>query len=204
MTPYLLALTAVVLSTGALRAETVLSDVTGNWAAPKNDGYFYRAVLTQEGEYLRLRIYQGMSADTIEAEPQFDNPKIAYAAASAGPGGKDWLEVGAQGELYLSDLTVNEGYAYTERLMIRMMDNQFTAMAFEQTNNGPDSVATMPDHPVGCWTDSCYSCKADLWNVSAVAGGESITLSQPDFAALNASLWTPDRIYELGFCPAPN
>ena len=128
MKPYLLALTAVVLSTGALRAETVLSDVTGNWAAPKNDGYFYRAVLTQEGEYLRLRIYQGMSADTIEAEPQFDNPKIAYAAASAGPGGKDWLEVGAQGELYLSDLTVNEGYAYTERLMIRMMDNQFTAM----------------------------------------------------------------------------
>lgn len=194
----------LLLVSGAVQAETVLSEVTGNWAAPENNGFFYRAVLTQSGENLRLRIYQGMSADTIEAEPQFDNDKIAYASGSGAGGGNDWLEVDANGALHLIGVTTVEGYAYSEKLTIQFMDNQFTAMAFGMYNNGPDSVASMPENPVGCWTGQCYSCEADLWNQSAVAGGEKIQVPEHDFEALNASGWTPERIYELGYCPAPN
>lgn len=194
----------VLLAAGAVQAETVLGDVTGNWAAPENNGFYYRAVLTEEGENLRLRIYQGMTADAIEAEPQFDNAAIAYASGSGAGDGKDWLEVGPKGELHLNSLTANDGYAYTERLTIQFMDNQFTVMAFEQHNNGSDSAATMPEDPVGCWTGQCYSCEADLWNHSAVAGGEQMSIPEHDFEALNASSWGPERIFELGYCPAPN
>lgn len=199
----LLCLPALLIA-GAAHAETVLSEVTGNWAGPAQNGFFYRAVLTQDEQYLRLRIYQGTSADRIETEPQFDNAKIAYVSGGVGGRGKDWLEVGAQGQLNLLSAATNEGYAYSERLTIQMMDNQFTAMAYGLYNNGPESVASMPASPVGCWTADCYSCEADLWNGTAVAGGEQIPVPAAGFEALNASDWTPERVYELGFCPAPN
>lgn len=197
----LLPLSLLALASAA-RAETVLSDVTGNWAAPQNDGFYYRAVLTDEGEMLRLRIYQGLTADGIETEPQLDNGGIAYASAKAGDGGRDWLEVGPNGELFLNSYVVNDSYVYTERLTIQLMDNQFTAMAFEQHNNGSVAAEAMPESPVGCFSGQCYSCEADLWNQSAVAGGEKIAVPAQDMEALNASSWTPGRAAELGYCPA--
>jgi hypothetical protein len=201
MTRSALSLFAILLSSAA-RAETVISEVTGNWAAPQNDGFYYRAVLSEAGDTLRLRIFQGMTADTIEAEPQFDNAAISYASRAAG--GKDWLEVGADGALHLIGVTPNDGYAYSEKLTIQFMDNQFTAMAYGMYNNGPGSVASMPESPVGCWAEGCYSCEADLWNRTAIAGGEKMAVPEHDFEALNASSWTPDRVYQLGYCPAPN
>ena len=197
MKTLLLSLPALLL-VGSAEAETVVGEVTGNWAAPKNDGYYYRAILTDEGEFLRLRIYQGMSADAIESEPQFDNARISHGF------GRDRLEVGPNGELYLSSLGITEGYAYSERLVIQMMDNQFTATAYEWYNNGPDSASSMPEDPFQCWGEACYSCKADLWNHTAVAGREAVAVPDHDFEALNASDWSPTRIFELGYCPAPD
>ncbi|HQY44955.1 MAG TPA: hypothetical protein PK450_12345 [Paracoccaceae bacterium] len=194
---------AFVLAATTAHAETVLSDVTGNWAAPENNGYFYRAVLTSDGDYLRLRIYEGMAADTLEAEPMFDNPKIAYATGST-PGGKDWLEVGPTGALLLNSVTVNEGYVYSDQLTLSHMDNMIAAMSYWHSNNGPDAAATVPDDPFTCWAEGCYSCAADLWNGTAVAGGDQITAGQGLYEELNASFWTPESIYDLGFCPAPN
>ncbi|MCU0829417.1 MAG: hypothetical protein MUE52_19030 [Tabrizicola sp.] len=198
-----LALSTLLLA-GAAQAETVLSEVTGNWAGSSNAGFFFRAVLSQEGDYLRLRIHQGMAADEIEAEPQFDNDRIAYAPGGGAGGGNAWLEVGSTGALHLIGVSTTEGYAYSEALSIQFMDNQFTVMAYGMYNNGPDSVASMPETPVGCWAEGCYSCEADLWNQTALAGGEMIAVPPHDSEAANASAWTPERVYELGYCPAPN
>ncbi|WP_267633637.1 hypothetical protein [Frigidibacter sp. RF13] len=183
-------------------ADTILSDVTGNWAAPQNNGFYYRAVLSQDGDYLRLRLYEGMAADGLPTEPTFDNPKIAYA--STRPGAKDWLEVAPDGQLLLNGLTVNESHVYSDRLSIRHMDNQITVMGFATYNNGPDAVASMPDDPFTCWGTNCYSCVADVWEGLSVVGGKPYTRIDAAFEAINAAIWTPDTIYELGLCPAPD
>ncbi len=207
MKAMLLSLPALLFA-ATVQAEVVLSEVSGNWAAPQNDGFYYRAVLTQEGEHLRLRIYQGGGADSIESEPQFDNARIGYFDAAPSNDNRDWLEVGSKGELYLTSLTLREGYLYTERLTIQMMDNQFTAMGYLWSNDwskrDPNWEAPASSDMTGCTSDTCYSCEADLWNGKAVAGGEAISVPKADFEALNASLWTPERVYELGYCPGPD
>lgn len=182
-------------------AEEILGDVSGNWAAPANDGFHYRAMLTSDGEYLRLRIWQGPIAGEFGPEPQLDNPRIAYASGAAN--GRNWLEVSPNGALQVNSVLQLDGYLYSERLTLRMMDFQFTTMAYAFYNN-PVAADAVPDQPFQCHGESCYSCEADLWNASAMAAGERVAVPRPDFEALNASLWTPESIYQLGFCPAPN
>lgn len=92
----------------------------------------------------------------------------------------------------------------SRRLTIRMMDNQFTAMAYAWYNNGPGSAASVPADPFQCWGDSCYSCEADLWNLSAIAGGAARDVPAHDFEALNASEWSSGWVFQLGYCPGPD
>jgi hypothetical protein len=186
----------------AAQAETLLSDVTGNWAAPANNGFFYRAVLTREGDFLRLRIHEGMDAGALPSEPAFDNPQIAYASAL--PGARDWLEVGPEGQLLLNSVAANEGYVYSERLRIHHMDDQITVMGYAAYNNGPDGAASVPDDPFTCWSASCYSCVSDVWDGMSAVDGQPFARITPPVEAINAATWTPDTIYELGLCPAPN
>ncbi|WP_284163554.1 hypothetical protein [Frigidibacter sp. SD6-1] len=183
-------------------AETVLSEVTGNWAAPANDGFYYRALLTHEGDYLRLRIFEGMSADALPAEPTFDSPRIAYASTL--PEARDWLEVGPEGQLFLNSVAVNESHVYSERLWVHHMDNQVTVMGYETYNNGPDAVASMPANPFTCWGTHCYSCVADVWDGTSAIGDEPYAHISAPVEAINAATWTPETIYELGLCPAPD
>lgn len=194
-------LIAALLAACPAAAQDVLSDVTGNWAAPENNGFYYRAVLTAEGDRLRLRIFQGMAPDAIESEPQFDNPAIAYR--SPDPGGRDWLEVTETGALELKTVALVDGYLYSERTTIRMMDFQFTVMDYAAYNNALQSVPP-PDDVWQCFTEACYACEADVWTGTSVAGGEPQDVPEMDFEARNASYWTPERVFELGFCPAPN
>ncbi len=182
-------------------AETVLSEVTGNWAAPENNGFYYRAALSGEGSELRLKIWQGMSPEGLEGAPALDNRGIAYAGPA--PGDRQWLEVTPSGALQLSSLTEVEGYLYAERLTLSMMDFQFTVMAYEFYNN-PFRSTPVPADPFQCFTADCYSCVANVWDGTATAAGAPVAVPQRDFEAINAALWTPDSIYRLGFCPAPN
>ncbi len=177
-------------------SQDVLSDGTGNWAAPEKNGFCYRAVLTAEGDRLWLRIFQGMAPDAIGSEPQFDNPAIAYR--SPAPGGRDWLEVTETGALEMKAVAVVDGYIHSERTTIRMMDFQFTVMDYAACNNALKS-APPPDDVWQCFAEACYACEADVWTGTAVAGGEPQDVPEMDFEARNASCWTPERVFELGF-----
>lgn len=189
----------VLLMARAAQAE-VVSEVTGNWAAPENDGYFYRAVLSDEGQGLRLRIWQGMSPDAIDDDPQFDNTGI-IGLRGGETVDRAWLEVGATGELILTETSAVENYLYTERLTIRMLDNQFTAVAYLWSNDWGGGAAP---GAFGCLSEACYACEADLWNGTAKAGDEVVAVPEHDFEALNASWWSPVRAVELVFCPGPD
>lgn len=188
-----------VLSASPLAAQDVLGDLRGNWAAPANDGFSYRAVLTRQDGALRLRIWQAPDVAGVDANLQFDNAQIARHSVDDAID-RAWIEVLPNGALALNTLTYVEGYLYSERLILSFMDNQFTATAFASYNNW-DLPATLPADPFRCLSASCYACEADLWNGSATAGGERITPPPQDAEALNASYWTDTRVFELGFCP---
>jgi hypothetical protein len=188
---------------GSAVAEEMLGDVRGNWAGPSNDGFFYHAVLTRENGALRLRISQGLSEAEADGDPQFDNPQIASHAVDDDID-RAWIEALPGGALALNLLTYTEGYLYSQRLVLSYMDNQFTAMSFVTYNNW-DLPGTIPGDPFRCLSDqACYSCEADLWNGVALAGGQRIEPPPLDAEALNASAWNDMRVYELGFCPAPD
>jgi hypothetical protein len=192
---------AVLISVLPACAEEALSEARGNWAGPGNQGFFYRAVLSQEGEALRLRIWQALSEAEVEANLQFDNPEIAWAPA--GDSARAWIEALPEGGLALNILSFVEGYMYSERLIIASMDGQITAMSFASYNN-PLRSAVAPEDAFQCFSEACYSCEADLWNGTALADGEAIQAPPHDFEALNAAYWNGARVFELGFCPAPN
>jgi hypothetical protein len=194
---------ALCLAAAPAAAQNVLSEVTGNWAAPGTDGFYFRAVLTAEGDMTRLRIWQGMAPDDLGDDPQFDNPNIALL--SGGRNAQDWLEFDeATGELRLLNLSETDGYHYVTELVIQYLDNQFTTKRYGFYNNYPDGGDIAPADPASCWSDACYSCEADIRGGKGIAGTQTYTIPQRPFEDLNASLWQPGREWEIGACPAPD
>ncbi|MGL4236793.1 hypothetical protein [Tabrizicola sp.] len=169
----------------------------GRWGPSASDAQF-RAELSTEGDLVRLRIFPVAP----EGDPDvaiLDNPGIARSPTRRSD--RAWLAFSGEGELFVNTLTINDGYTYSDRLTLAMVDGRVTVIRAEYFNAYPVDGQPVAE-PFECGQD-CYSCEADLLAGTSLAGGEAITLTPPAPKALDAAIWTPDSVYDLGFCPAP-
>jgi hypothetical protein len=193
----LLALSAALL-TAPVMAQTDPIEVEGRWRTSDSDAQF-RAVLSPYAEALRLQIFPVEPEGRPEAA-LLDNPAITGRPTL--PGARAWLDVSENGTLLVHTVVVNDGYTYSDRLTLGLVDRQITVIRAEMFNIYPVNGQPVTE-PFQCG-QGCYSCDADLIAGTALAGGEAITLTPPPAKALDAALWTADSVYALGFCPAPN
>lgn len=172
-----------------LRAETVMSEVTGNWAGADGGGFYFRAVLSQVEDRARLQIWNGLDAvpDRSDA-PAFDNDQIALAAFATAQR-LEVIQTDTGSMLGLTIAFADETAEGQEALMISYVDNQFTLMGFghESTVEGADKA---------------YTCALDLWNGTAVVNGVAGALPPMDFEAKNALTWTFGAAFAREYCPA--
>lgn len=167
-------------------AQTVLSEVAGNWAGASGDGFTFLARLSQNQDKARLAIWGGGpgSAAVAEGDPQFDNAEIALGAFAT----KQVLEVLDTGEG--SILQIVTEYADEEGsgrnvTQIQFIDNQFTVVGYFHA---------------GEHLGQEFDCEVDLWKMTSTENGVTRVLEPVGFEALNASDWTWDAAYERGFC----
>jgi hypothetical protein len=172
-------------------AQTVLSEAGGNWAGASNQGFYFRAQLSQNEDKSRLRIWGGAmdGIPTAEGDPEFDNDQIALGAFAT----RQELEVleTSQGST-LQIVTEfadeeSEGRTVTQ---ITYLDNQYTVVGFyhfstSETEGGAAETT---------------ECDVDLWNMVAIDNGHQRQLEPVGFEALNASDWTWDAAFTRGFC----
>ena len=83
-------------------AQEVSSTVTGQFGA--GDGWHYQAEVYRSAEYLALRVWEGQSPDQLSLV--LDNTHFDWTPI----GGREWLEVTAEGSLVLHTLSLTEGY----------------------------------------------------------------------------------------------
>lgn len=174
MRPLILSL-ALALATPAA-AEEVLSEVSGNWAGPSNQGVYFRAELTQHQETAGLKIWAGYDAPATDQNLDFDNDRIALSAYAT----SQRLEVldTADGSI-LQVITeyadeAGEGKAVVQ---IQFLDFQYTVIGYSHhgISYNPDG-APLP-----------YDCDVDLTPMAT--------------EDTNASDWTFDTPFDRGYCP---
>ena len=187
-------LTVVTLSLGlALPAfgQTLLSEATGNWAGASNQGFYFRAHLTQNTDNARLTIWGGRTDAVPDAagDPDFDNDQIALGAFAT----RQELEVFDTGQG--SILQVLTEFADEEAegrsvVQIQFIDNQYTVVGYYHRsmfyNPGSEPYT--------------YECDVDLRNMTTIDDGVERALAPVNAEALNASTWTWDAAFERGYC----
>lgn len=175
-----------------LRAETVISEASGNWAGASTQGFYFLARLARTKDKLRLSIWggalEGVPAGT--GAPEFDNPAFelsAFATREAlevveGPDGSSILQVVVD----FADEEA-EGRSVTQ---LQFIDNQYTVVGYYNLsrfyNPGGEPFTR--------------ECDVDLWNMVAIEDGVERQLEPVGFEALNASDWTFGAAYDRGFC----
>ncbi|MCU0801670.1 MAG: hypothetical protein MUD11_07825 [Rhodobacteraceae bacterium] len=180
------AVLAICLVAAPAHAEFLLSEVTGNWAGKSQQGFYFRAVLSQEGDAARLRIWQDIAGVPEGGDPQLDNAEIALAAFTT-------LQ-----ELRLREtdagmvLTVFTGFADEtgsgrEWVNIRYMDNQFTVVGYQLEL---DAAVGAP-----------WSCEVDLLLGYRTVNNAGSGFARPAFADLNAGTWFAGAAFDDGYCP---
>ncbi len=184
---------ALSLMTLPVTAETLLSEATGNWAGASNEGFYFRAQLSQvpNDDKARLMIWGG-ALDGVPAaagDPEFDNDQIALSAFAT----RQELEVYDSGEgsiLQVVTEFADEDAEGRSVVQIQYLDNQYTVVGYYHLskfyNPGGEPFA--------------YECDVDLWNMVSIENGQQRTLEPVGFEALNASDWTWDAAFERGFC----
>jgi hypothetical protein len=187
-------LTALTLSL-ALAApafgQTLLSEATGNWAGPSNQGFFFRAHLTQERDMARLTIWGGRTDAVPDAagDPDFDNARIALSAFAT----RQELEVIDTGQGSLLQVVTEFADEEAEGrsvVQIQFLDNQYTVVGYYHLSKFYNPGGA----PVS------YECDVDLWNMVSIDNGQERQLGQVASDALNASDWTWDAAFERGYC----
>ncbi len=173
-------------------AEAVLSEVTGNWGGLEENGFWFRARLSDDGGKARLQIWNG---DLLSEPrmPTLDVPNIVWRSNLV-EDGEQRLEAVVSGNgtaLIIMTETSDEQYTARENLVISYIDNQFTVVGYFRTsadiNTGQDIA----------------ECDVDVWNDKAVFNGIARTVKAVDFEAKNAALWTATSAVDLGYCPPP-
>jgi hypothetical protein len=178
-----------------LAAQEVLSAVTGNWGGSDNDGFYFRAELTQmppEQGTARLRIWNAPDGVPPGGDAQFDNDRIMLSAYAIDNGQRLELLVSPE-ETILQVITEYADEEYEGRIVvdIQYLDNQFTVIRYDQQDTRySDSVS--------------YACNADLWNGTVTVNGVTSDVPRRDFGALNASGWAYDAAFERDICPRPD
>ncbi len=177
-----------------LRAEEVLSEVTGNWGGTGNTGFYFRATLDQlppEQGTGRLRIWHALDSIPVGGTPQFENDEMTLSAYARDSGQRLELFTSANGTI-LQVVTefADEAAEGTVTVLIQYVDNQFTVIGFDQQDQGYEG-------------NIAYRCTADLWNGTVTVNGVTSTLPPRDFEALNATDWTYSAAFDRGICPRP-
>jgi hypothetical protein len=172
-----------------LHAQQMLSDVSGNWGGTDGGGFEFRAMLLQETETARLRIWQGPGGIVESDDPQFDNAEIVLSAYARDNGQRlELLETADGTILQVVTESADEEYEGRIAVQIRYLDNQFTVIRYDHEDlRYSDNVA--------------YACNADLWNGTVTVNGVTSDLPPRDFEALNASAWTYGAAFDRGICP---
>lgn len=185
----LLALAFSLLAAPAL-AQT-LSDVTGNWAGASNQGFYFRAVLSEEGQTARLKIWNELDAvPAADENAQLDNAGISLMAHASE--GFPRLEVVGTPDgsiLQVVNQFADEEYEGRTVTQIQYLDNQFTVIGFYHKDTRYSDSQT-------------FECELDLWNGKATVNGVTRDLPPMDFEAQNASGWTYRAAFDRGFCPS--
>ena len=171
-------------------AETLLSEVSGNWAGPSNGGFFFRAELTQAQTTARLRIWNGNDSVPTGGEVQFDNQTIALSAYATAQR-LEVLDTPNGSVLQVVTEFADEETEGRTVVQIEFLDNQFTVVGYyhqsDGYNPGGDPIA--------------YECELDLQRGKATVNGTTIDLSPVDFETRNASYWTYGAAFDRGYCP---
>jgi hypothetical protein len=185
--------TALILSLGLAApaaAQTVLSEVSGNWAGTSNGGVNFRAELswTPGEEANRLRIWSGYDGPATNLD--FENPAISLGAFAT----RQELEVLDTGDG--SILQVITEFADEEAegrvvLQLQFIDFQYTVVGY----HFQELFYNAPNEPVP------YECVLDLWNGTATVDGQTRDLPPMGSEALNASGWTFSAAFDRGYCP---
>ncbi|WP_137110368.1 hypothetical protein [Rhodobacter sp. SY28-1] len=171
-------------------AQTVLSEVSGNWAGPSNTGFYFTAQLVQNKDRLGLVIWNGNDgAPGTSGSPEFDNREIELGAFAT----RQDLEVLDSPNGSILQITVEfadeeaEGRSVTQ---IQRIDNQYTVVGYYHRS----SFYNPGGEPYS------YDCDVDLWNMVSVDNGTRRQLEPVGFEALNASDWTFGAAFDRGFC----
>lgn len=186
----LVALTLSVALTLPAAAQTVVSEASGNWAGPSNNGFYFAAQLVQNKDRLGLVIWNGNDGvPSTSGDPDFDNREIELGAFAT----RQELEVFESPNGTILQIVVEfadeeaEGRSVTQ---IQRIDNQYTVVGYYHLskfyNPGGQPFA--------------YECDVDLWNMVSIDNGQQRQLEPVAFDALNASDWTWGAAFDRGFC----
>ena len=172
-------------------AQTILSEATGNWAGASNEGFYFRAQLTQNEDKARLMIWGGRTDTVPDAagDPDFVNDQIALSAFAT----RQELETYETGNgTFLQVVTefADEEAEGRAVVQIQFIDNQYTVIGYYHLsrfyNPGGEPFV--------------YECDVDLWNMVTIDNGVERQLEQVAFDALNASDWTWSAAFDRGYC----
>ena len=172
-------------------AQTPLSEATGNWAGASNEGFYFRAQLSQVADKARLQIWGG-ALDGVPAAsgaPEFDNDRIDLSAFAT----KQALETFDDGNgtiLQVVTEFADEDAEGRSVVQIQFIDNQYTVVGYYHRSKFYN--------PGG--EPSTYECDVDLWKMVSLEDGKERQLPAVGFEALNASDWTWSAAFDRGFC----
>lgn len=181
---------ALCLAANPVMADTMLSEVTGNWAGPALNGFYFRAVLSQVDDRARLQIWNGTDAVPTGEGRGLDNAAFALGAFAT----EQRLEVleSADGSiLQVITAFADEEAEGREVVQISFIDNQFTVLGYTHQSTGYN--------PGG--TPLTMSCEVDLWNSKVTIDGVTSDLAPIGFEAMNVSEWTFGAAFARGYCP---
>ena len=168
-----------------------MSEASGNWAGSSNQGFYFRAQLTQNEDKARLTIWGGAldGVPAAEGDPEFDNDQIALGAFATRQE-LEVLETGVGSILQVVTEFADEESEGRTVTRIQFLDNQYTVVGYSHFSTSQIE---------GGGTETT-DCEVDLWNMVVTENGKQRQLEPVGFEALNASDWTWDAAFARGFC----
>jgi len=190
----LIALTLSVALAFPAFGQTLLSEATGNWAGASNEGFYFRAQLTQNDDKARLMIWGGRTDAVPDAagDPDFDNDQIALSAFAT----RQEVESHDLGDsTFLQVVTefADEEAEGRSVVQIQFIDNQYTVIGYYYRSQSYNLVGET----------SVHECDVDLRKMVIIDNGVERRLNEVAFEALNASDWTWSAAFDRGYCTRP-
>lgn len=177
------------------QAGPILSEVTGNWAGESNQGFYFRAQMEDMGDHVALQIWNGMGAvPEAVGDPAMRVETLMFRSNLIEPGEQRLELIPGSDTMTLLAVTesADEQAETREALTIEFMDNMFMATGYYWRITDFQSP------------DMSYECDADLVSGKILTAGVDEAGPTLSFEDKNAALWTPTRIFELGYCPNPS